>query len=95
MPAQTASVEDILDEVDAFFMKKGPVHSTLRKLAERLSRERIDYAVIGGMALALHGFVRPTEDRARLRRRFSGLYPLFFIHQVTLTDCSDNTGGCD
>lgn len=61
MPAQTASVDDILDEVDAFFMKKGPVHSTLRKLAERLSSERIDYAVIGGMALALHGFVRPTE----------------------------------
>src|SRR5215210_1896200 len=56
------SVEEILGEVDEFFMNTGPVHETLRKLAERLSKEKIDYAIIGGMALALHGFVRPTQD---------------------------------
>ncbi|HXG94222.1 MAG TPA: hypothetical protein VNN73_17895 [Blastocatellia bacterium] len=43
-------------------MKTGPVHETLSKLAERLPKEKIDYALIGGMALALHGFVRPTQD---------------------------------
>src|SRR5947199_6213541 len=58
----SASVDDILREVDEFFMKTGPVHDTLRRLAKRLTEERIDYAIIGGMALALHGFVRPTQD---------------------------------
>jgi hypothetical protein len=61
-PVQTISVDDALREVDEFFMKTGSIHETLRKLAERLSKENIDYAIIGGMALALHGFVRPTQD---------------------------------
>ena len=43
-------------------MKTGPVQKTLQNLGKRLSQENIDYAVIGGMALALHGFVRPTLD---------------------------------
>jgi hypothetical protein len=43
-------------------MKTGPVHDTLRKLVRRLAKEHIDYAIIGGMALALHGFIRPTQD---------------------------------
>jgi Uncharacterised nucleotidyltransferase len=53
---------DILRQVDDFFMNTSPVQDTLRNVARRLSAERIDYAVIGGMALALHGLVRPTED---------------------------------
>ncbi len=57
----TPSLEDALREVDDFFMKKGPVHKTLDKLIRRLPEENIRYAVIGGMALALHGFVRPTQ----------------------------------
>lgn len=59
---QSASVDDVLREVDEFFMKTGPVHDTLRHLVKRLADEQIDYAIIGGMALALHGFVRPTQD---------------------------------
>ncbi len=59
---QSTSVDETLREVDNFFMKTGPVHETLSKLAERLPKEKIDYALIGGMALALHGFVRPTQD---------------------------------
>lgn len=43
-------------------MSTGPVHRTLSNVARRLSEAGIDYAVLGGMALALHGFVRPTED---------------------------------
>ena len=56
------SVEKVLQQVDDFFMKAGPVQETLRQLARRLTEQHIDYAVIGGMGLALHGFVRPTED---------------------------------
>ncbi len=51
-----------LNEIDEFYMKKGPVHQTLERLAVRLNEQRIAYAVIEGMALAAHGFVRPTED---------------------------------
>ena len=53
---------DVLQQADEFFMSTGPVHRTLSNVARRLSDAGIDYAVIGGMALALHGFVRPTQD---------------------------------
>src|SRR5258708_3138220 len=56
------SAFDNLRQVDEFFMNQSPVQSTLRNLAHRLAEEQIDYAVIGGMALAFHGFVRPTQD---------------------------------
>ena len=52
----------VLSRVDEFYMKTGSVHQTLDRLAQRLDALRIDYAVIGGMALVAHGFVRPTED---------------------------------
>ena len=53
---------DALQQVDDFFMSTGPVHQTLRNVARRLSDAGIDYAVVGGMALALHGLIRPTQD---------------------------------
>lgn len=43
-------------------MKEGDVYQTLRNLVERLDSERIDYAVIGAMALVAHGYRRFTED---------------------------------
>ena len=43
-------------------MKKGVVFETMRRLAQRLHAEGIPYAVIGGMALAAHGYVRMTLD---------------------------------
>jgi len=55
------SSNEALKQADEFFMSIGPVHQTLRNVARRLSDAGIDYAVIGGMALALHGFVRPTQ----------------------------------
>lgn len=60
LPATSAI--DALQQVDEFFMESSPVHKTLREIARRLSEDKIDYAIIGGMALALHGFIRPTED---------------------------------
>jgi hypothetical protein len=57
-----ASLDTALREASEFFMKRGRLHETIRRLARRLQAEAIDYAVIGGMALGEHGYVRMTED---------------------------------
>ena len=54
------SVDERLRESDDFFLERGPVHKTLRLLAERLDGEGIPYAVLGGMALTLLGHRRLT-----------------------------------
>lgn len=41
---------------------QGGVHTTLRRLAERLDGLGVDYAIAGGMALFFHGHRRFTED---------------------------------
>jgi hypothetical protein len=56
------SFRDVLMLADDFFMKKGIVFETMRRLAQHLHAEGIPYAVIGGMALAAHGYVRMTLD---------------------------------
>ncbi len=38
------------------------MHRTLRSLAKRLDEEGLPYAILGGMALNIHGFVRETVD---------------------------------
>lgn len=43
-------------------MREGDVYETLRRLAQRLEQEGLDYAVLEGMALVEHGFKRATED---------------------------------
>jgi len=43
-------------------MKKDDVHLTMRRVTDRLREERIPYAVLGGMAIALHGYLRATND---------------------------------
>ena len=45
--------DEILRESEDFFGQRGRVYTTLRKLADRLDRESIPYAVLGGMALNL------------------------------------------
>jgi hypothetical protein len=55
-------VDEILRESEAFFMKEGKVHRTLKRLAQALERESIPYAIVGGMALNLFGFTRETVD---------------------------------
>jgi hypothetical protein len=63
-------------------MKADPVHQTLFDLARRLKESKIDYALIGGMALNLYGYERMTtgigilmtpEGLERFRGSFVGL----------------------
>jgi hypothetical protein len=49
-------------EIDQFMQSKGSVFQTLQNLARNLTRENIDYAIVGGMALVIHGYVRTTQD---------------------------------
>jgi hypothetical protein len=55
------SFDATLQEAAEFFMGRGDVRSTMKRLAARLAAERIDYAVVGGMALGEHGYIRMTE----------------------------------
>jgi hypothetical protein len=43
-------------------MKRADVHRALNKIERRLVEENVDYAVIGGMALNIHGYERVTND---------------------------------
>jgi hypothetical protein len=56
------SFDATLREAGEFFMGRGDIRKTMRRLADRLQSEGIAYAVVGGMALGEHGYVRMTED---------------------------------
>jgi hypothetical protein len=56
------SPDEILQLIGDFFMKKDDVHETLNRVVARLQDARIPHAIIGGMALGLHGFARVTGD---------------------------------
>ncbi len=49
-------------EVSRFFMQADPVYTTLGEITDRLTKLRVPYAVVGGMALVAHGYRRTTED---------------------------------
>ena len=52
----------MLREASAYFAGAGALRSSLRRLAGRLEQEGIAYALLGGLALAEHGYPRMTED---------------------------------
>ena len=51
----------LLKEASDYYMARGDVFTTLQKLTRRLEDEKIPYALVGGLALAAHGFVRMTQ----------------------------------
>jgi hypothetical protein len=51
-----------LKEIDMFFNRRDKVHQTMRRLARRLEKARIPYAIMGGMAVNAHGARRTTDD---------------------------------
>jgi len=52
----------MLREASAYFAGTGRLYSALRRLTQRLNAEGIPYALLGGLALAKHGYPRLTED---------------------------------
>lgn len=56
------SFEESLREAERFFGGRGKVHRTMRRFAARLAKAKIQYAIIGGMAMTLHGYQRVTTD---------------------------------
>lgn len=52
----------LLKEASDYYMAHGDVFTTLQNLTRRLEDEKIPYALVGGLALAAHGFVRMTQD---------------------------------
>lgn len=57
-----ADINWALREGGMFFQNESEVQKSLRRITSRLNDLGIDYAVVGGMALFLHGFRRFTED---------------------------------
>ena len=55
------STQEILQEIDLFFMQQGRGYQTLQNISQSLSKAGIDYAIIGGMALVTYGYVRATQ----------------------------------
>src|SRR5262249_5380043 len=70
-----------LQEIGIFFQKRSPQHQTMRRLARRLKKAGIPYAIVGAMAVNAHGAERTTKDvdilltadgLERFRREFVG-----------------------
>lgn len=87
----------LLKEASDYYMARGDVFTTLQNLTRRLEAEKIPYALVGGLALAAHGFVRMTQDVDLLmtregletfKQRFSGrgYVPVFSDAQKTFRD---------
>ena len=53
---------DRLQEIGRFFEKRSPQHQTMRRLARRLKKAGIPYALMGAMAVNAHGAERTTRD---------------------------------
>ena len=60
--AKATSFDEQIRMVDRFFEGKDEVHKTLRRLVRRLERANIPYAIVGGMALTAHRYLRVTTD---------------------------------
>jgi len=59
---KTFSFTQRLQEIGMFFQKRSPQHQTMRRLARRLKRAGIPYALMGAMAVNAHGAERTTKD---------------------------------
>src|SRR4051812_20200604 len=51
-----------LQEIGMFFQKRSPQHQAMRRLARRLKKAGIPYAIMGAMAVNAHGAERTTRD---------------------------------
>ena len=51
-----------LKEISKFFEGRDQVHKTLRRVVKRVEKAGIAYAIVGGMAVNAHRYVRTTRD---------------------------------
>src|ERR1700676_3108183 len=59
---QRLSFANRLNEIGMFFRKRSPQHQAMRRLARRLNKAGIPYAIMGAMAVNAHGAERTTKD---------------------------------
>jgi hypothetical protein len=59
---ETFDVGKRLKEIGMFFQGEHPVHKTMYRLASQFEQTGIPYAVMGAMAVNLHGAERTTND---------------------------------
>ncbi len=60
--SKTVGFMDRLKEIGMFFQKRSPQHQAMRRLARRLKKAGIAYALMGAMAVNAHGAERTTRD---------------------------------
>jgi hypothetical protein len=81
---KTFSFMNRLKEIGMFFQKRSPQHQTMRRLARRLEKVGIPYAIMGAMAVNAHRAERTTADvdvlltREGLERFRTVLLPKFY-----------------
>jgi hypothetical protein len=56
------SILDVAKRADDFFMKRSPIHETMRRLSKTLAEMEIPFAIAGAMAANAHGHTRTTAD---------------------------------
>jgi hypothetical protein len=61
-PEPQTPVRELFAEGLRYLMGEGSLNNALARLCEDLERHRIDYMVIGAVALLAHGYPRFTED---------------------------------
>jgi hypothetical protein len=59
---KTFGFMDRMKEIGVFFQKRSPQHQAMRRLARRLKKTGIAYAIMGAMAVNAHGAERTTKD---------------------------------
>jgi hypothetical protein len=59
---EAGSVTELYAEGLRYFMGQGKLNNTLKQVTDALKEHRIDYMVIGAVALMAHGYPRFTED---------------------------------
>src|SRR5690348_11871479 len=62
VPHRAADFTERLREIDMFFQGNDRVHETMRRVAQKLEKAGILYAIVGGMAVNAHGHQRTTGD---------------------------------
>lgn len=72
------------DEAMLMLEKRGAVLETARKVSQILRDNTVDGAVIGGVAVVLHGYIRTTKDvDVFVRQPLEELRPLLESNQFT------------